>query len=197
MRQGRLELAWAYVLFALLVLESFLLVWLVPRGVVLGALLPVLGALAVAAGLAPRVIRMVRGHRLLQESYAQELSFARLLMETVEHGLTVTDEDGRFVYVNRAYAQLLGVTPERVLGRTPYEFTVREKHAAVREAWEHPQENGGVSYRSQLRRADGQVVEVVVKGRPRWHAGRIVGNVASVVPVRAVEERQVGGPDDR
>ncbi|ALW89978.1 PAS domain-containing protein [Deinococcus actinosclerus] len=194
MRPGRLELRVAYVLFALLILESFLVALLVPRPQAFVVILPVLATLGVAAWLAPQLVRLLRGHRELKEAYAQELHFARQVMESVEHGLTVTDEDGRFVFVNRAYAQMLGVPPERILGRTPFEFTAAEDHAALNDA--RAQRSAGTSstYRTRLRRPDGSLLAVVITGSPRWHAGRIVGNVAAVVPAQDLRAEGSGGP---
>ena len=192
MRPGRLELRVAYVLFALLILESFLVALLVPRPQAFVVILPVLVTLGVAGWLAPRLVRLLRGHRELKEAYGQELTFARQVMESVEHGLTVTDEDGRFVFVNRAYAGMLGLTPERVLGRTPFEFTVREDHAALRDARDHRSAGTSSTYRTRLRRPDGSLLEVVITGSPRWHAGRIVGNVAAVVPLRELRDADDG-----
>ena len=198
MRPGLLELRWAYVLFALLALESFLLAWLVPRPVVWAVLPPVLVTLGVAAWLAPRLVALLRGHRELKESYAQELGFARQIMETVEHGLTVSDEDGRFVYVNPAYARMLGLTPEQVVGRSPFEWTLTEDQERLREARSRRLTGESSSYMTRLRRADGSLISVVISGSPRWQGGRIVGNVAAVV---AVGQLQTGTaleaePDD-
>ncbi|GAA0513235.1 PAS domain S-box protein [Deinococcus depolymerans] len=187
MRPGLLEWRWACALFALLVLESFLLAWLVPRPALWAVLPPVLVVLAGTAWLAPRVLGLLRGHRELRASYAAELGFARQIMETVEHGLTVSDEDGRFVYVNRAYARMLGLTPAEVVGRSPFEWTVPEDHDRLREARALRQAGGSSSYATRLRRADGSLVSVVVSGTPRWHAGRIVGNVAAVVALGQLE----------
>lgn len=189
---------WAYVLFALLALESFLLAWLVPRPVVWAVLPPVLVTLGVAAWLAPRLVALLRGHRELKESYAQELGFARQIMETVEHGLTVSDEDGRFVYVNPAYARMLGLTPEQVVGRSPFEWTLTEDQERLREARSRRLTGESSSYMTRLRRADGSLISVVISGSPRWQGGRIVGNVAAVV---AVGQLQTGTapeaePDD-
>ncbi|MBZ9752052.1 PAS domain S-box protein [Deinococcus sp. HMF7604] len=188
MRPGQQELRWAYLLFALLALDSFLVAWQVPRPLAFWVLLPLLAVQLIAAWLAPRVVRMVRGHRQLQESYAEELAFARQLMESVEHGLTVTDEDGRFVYVNRAYARLLGTVPDKVLGRTPFDFTLPEDHAQLLAAQAERLGGQSSSYRTRLRHHSGAAVEVVVTGTPRWHGGRIVGNVAAVVPLHELDQ---------
>lgn len=185
----------AYALFALLILETFLVAWLVPRPQAFVLVLPTLAVLGAAAWMAPRVVQVLRGHRELRDAYAQELGFARQLMESVEHGLTVTDEDGRFVFVNRAYARMLGVTPERVLGRTPFEFTLPEDHETLTQARDQRDLGTTSTYRTRLRRPDGSLLEVAVTGSPRWLAGRIVGNVAAVVPLR--ELREAGDGNDR
>lgn len=187
MRPGQLELRVAYVLFALLILESFLVAWLVPRPQVFVVVLPVLVTLGVAAWMAPRLVRLLRGHRELKEAYAQELGFARQVMESVEHGLTVSDEDGRFVYVNPAYARMLGLTPEQVVGRSPFEWTLPEDQERLREARARRLAGESSSYMTRLRRADGSLVSVVISGSPRWQGGRIVGNVAAVVAVGQLE----------
>ncbi|MFC3831442.1 MULTISPECIES: PAS domain S-box protein [Deinococcus] len=183
MRPGQFELRWAYVLFGLLILDSFLVALLVPRPAAYWVLLPLLGVQGLAFWLAQRVIRVVRGYRLLQESYAQELDFARQVMESVEHGLTVLDSSGRFVYVNRAYAALLGRPAAEIVGRSPFDFTVAEDHTHLTQARDARREGRSNTYRTRLRRADGSEVEVQITGTPRLHQGRMVGNFAAIVPV--------------
>ncbi|WP_412026731.1 PAS domain S-box protein [Deinococcus yunweiensis] len=183
MKPGQSELRWAYVLFALLAIDSFQVVLLVPRPTAYLVLLPLLMVQVLAIWLAQRLIRVVRGHRLLQESYAQELDFARQVMESVEHGLTVLDSSGRFVYVNRAYAALLGLPAAQIVGRSPFDFTVPDDHTYLTQARDVRREGRSNTYRTRLRRADGSEVEVQITGTPRLHQGRMVGNFAAIVPV--------------
>lgn len=185
MRPGIRELRWAYVLFALLALSSFLVVGLVPRPAAFWVLLPLLAVQALALWLAVRVIALVRGHRALRESFQEELDFARQLMESVDHGLTVLDEHGRFMYVNRAYAEMLGRPAAEILGRTPFDFTYPDDFSHLRAAQITRQKGQSSTYQTRLQRADGEVIDVQVTGTPRWHQGRLVGNFAAVVPLLA------------
>lgn len=183
MKPGLRELRWAYVLFALLALASFLVALLVPRPTAYWVLAPLLTVQVVAFWLAQRIIGVVRGHRLLKESFQQELDFARQAMESVDHGLTVLDTRGRFVYVNRAYAAMLGRPASEIIGRTPFDFTVPDDHAHLTEARVTRQIGRSTVYRTRLLRADGGEIEVQITGTPRLHQGRVVGNFAAIVPV--------------
>lgn len=183
MRPGVQELRWAYVLFGLLALSSFLVVLLVPRPAAFWVLLPLLGVQVLAFWLAGRIIRVVRGHRQLKESYAQELDFARQLMESVDHGLTVADEHGQFVYVNRAFAEMVGRPAREMVGHSPMDYTVPDDHPKLSHARAIRRQGQSSTYRVRLQRADGEVVEVQVTGTPRWHQGRLVGNFAAIVPL--------------
>ncbi|WP_165795272.1 PAS domain S-box protein [Deinococcus koreensis] len=187
------ELRWAYVLFGLLALTSFLIVFLVPRPEAYWLLLPLLSVQLAAIWLAGRIIRVVRGHRQLRESYEQELDFARQLMESVDHGLTVADESGHFVYVNRAFAEMVGRPARDIVGRSPLEFTVPDDHHKLQQARVARQHGKSSTYQTRLRRADGEVVEVQITGTPRWHQGRLVGNFAAIVPLFLGQMRPPGG----
>lgn len=191
MEARRFELRWAYALFWLLALDSFLVALLVPRPAAYWVLLPLLAVQLGAAGLMRRVVATVRQYRRLKESFEQELDFARQVMESVEHGLTVLDNQGKFVYVNRAYAEMLGRPVEEIVGRSPFDFTVPDDHASLSRAQAARQQGQSNSYRTRLRRADGRVLDVQITGTPRWYQGRIVGNFAAIVPLSPALERNL------
>ncbi|THF83637.1 PAS domain-containing protein [Deinococcus sp. KSM4-11] len=185
MKPGLFELRGAYALFSLLALDSFLVVLLVPRPAAYWVLLPLLLVQLGAAWLALRVVNVVRDHRLLKESYEQELDFARQIMESVDHGLTVLDNGGRYVYVNSAYADLLGLPVSEIVGRTPFDFTVHEDHIHLKRARDVRHQGHSDTYRTRLKRVDGSEIEVQITGTPRLHHGRMVGDFTTVVPIRA------------
>ncbi len=61
----------------------------------------------------------------------------RQVLDTIFHTILdaawLKDLDGRFVIVNRAYAALLGLTPEDIIGKTSDEFSPPEEAAKIRE----------------------------------------------------------------
>ncbi len=106
--------------------------------------------------------------------------FATSVMDTMGQGLTVSDVNGRFIYVNAAYARLLGRAPEDVIGHSPMDFTVEVDHAKLAAAREARQRGEKSSYETTLRHADGSLVYVLITGVPRYEAGRPTGSIATI-----------------
>lgn len=53
--------------------------------------------------------------------------FARQILDHLAHPIFVKDREFRFVYVNRALCQLVGVLPRDMLGKTDYDFFPKEQ----------------------------------------------------------------------
>jgi PAS domain S-box-containing protein len=139
------------------------------------------------------VSRDVTEREIAAADLRNERDFARLVMDTMAEGLTVTNADGAFEYVNPAYARMLGVSPESILGRKPVEFTAPEARSGLQTA--HAERRAGLvtSYDSVLADADGHRIPVMIAGAPRWRDGEIAGAIAVVTDLtglrRAEEER--------
>lgn len=181
MRPGVRELRFGYGLFALLLLTTLLVVVLMQRPAVYWVLLPLLATQVIALWLTNRIIRIVRHHRQVRESYEQELDFARQVMESMVHGVTVTDRYGEFMYANRAAAEIYGRPTEEIVGNTAFALTVPEDHHLLRAAQQARQLGRSGAYHVRVQRPGGDRVLVQVTGTPRFHQGRMVGSFASVV----------------
>lgn len=138
-----------------------------------------------------RLMRSVKYYRSLKESYEQELDMARQAMESVGHGLALMDDSRNLVYVNRSLTELLGYKPEAMLGRSPMDFIPAEDHPKAEQAFTLRWQGESGTYPLKLRRADGQLIPVLITGTPRWVQGRIVGNFASITTLPAPEVEKV------
>ncbi|GMA15470.1 sensor domain-containing diguanylate cyclase (plasmid) [Deinococcus metallilatus] len=136
--------------------------------------------LALLLALALLVFRpLERRHRRILADLARERDFGRQVMGTVAQGLTVTDAAGRFVYVNPAYARLLGTAPEALLGRTPRDVTFEEDHPVLVAPLAHA-EGQTRAYEARLKRADGTLVPVLVTDAPRAAEGGAPGTITAI-----------------
>jgi PAS domain S-box-containing protein len=117
-----------------------------------------------------------------------ERDFAQLVMRTVEQGLTVTDADGRFEYVNPAYARMAQRAPSEMIGRSPAEFTVEDDRARLEEARQARREGRATTYETRLLRADGGLVPVLITGAPRWPGAEVSGAISVVTDL--TEQKQ-------
>ncbi len=145
------------------------------------------------------VARDVTEERRLAESLEEERRFALQVMSAMGQGLTVTDAEGCFEYVNPAYAAMVGRTPEAMLGHSPEDFTIPQDHSVLSDARELRRQGLTSTYETRLRRADGDVVPVVITGVPRQRDGGPAGAIAVITDLtehkraeetlRASEER--------
>jgi PAS domain S-box-containing protein len=107
--------------------------------------------------------------------------FAVQVMNLMGEGLTITDINGQFTFVNAAYAQTLGRRAEDLIGRRPEDFTSPEDLPASRQAATQRQGGQTITYETRLLRADGVMVYAQVTEVPQWRDGYVVGSVATVV----------------
>ncbi|MFH2040714.1 MAG: PAS domain S-box protein [Chloroflexota bacterium] len=62
--------------------------------------------------------RDITARKQAEEAVETERNFALQIMNSMGQGLTVTDEQGRFEYVNPEYARMTGYDPEELLSKT-------------------------------------------------------------------------------
>ena len=108
--------------------------------------------------------------RMEQELQA-ERDYAAQIVNLMGQGLTVTDANGCFEFVNPAYASLIGYTPAGLIGRNPMDFAAPEDHDILIEQKKQRQAGKSSSYESRLVRADGSAANVLITGVPRNISG--------------------------
>lgn len=106
--------------------------------------------------------------------------FATQIINLMGQGLTVTNADGHFEFVNPAYARLFGYDTTDLLGKHPREFTVTEDHHKLEQQWKLRTSGKTSSYESLLRRADGSTATVLITGVPRSVDGQFAGAIAVI-----------------
>ncbi|MCX6028511.1 MAG: GAF domain-containing protein [Chloroflexi bacterium] len=124
--------------------------------------------------------RLYAEARANEEKYRRERDFALQVMNAMGQGLTITDPNGRFEYVNPAYARLVGCRPEDLIGRKPKEFTLPEDHGVLASSFERRLAGETTTYESRLCRADGAIVHALITSSPRWRDGHVIGSIAVV-----------------
>ncbi len=106
--------------------------------------------------------------------------FATQVINTMGQGLTVTDADGRFEFVNLAYARLFGYELADLIGKRPIDVTVSEDQATLAEQGKLRQAGKSGTYETRLRRADGSLAHVLITGVPREQDGQHSGSIAVI-----------------
>ena len=115
-----------------------------------------------------------------EEALRAERDFARAVIDTMGEGLSVTDADQRLTYVNTAFASMLGVPAEEILGHLATEFVIEDDAAVIDQAVADRQRGLRSSYDLRLRGVDDRVTPVLVTGVPRLRNNQYSGAIAVI-----------------
>jgi PAS domain S-box-containing protein len=141
-------------------------------------------------------LRDTHGQRQAEaEKRRTELRF-QLMVETAQEGVWMIDAERRTTYVNRYAAELLGYTPEEILGRHLFEFIYQEEHTLSDEKLETQREEGVAVLVDdfRLRRKDGSPIWTLITACPvQDEAGQYLGSLAMVTDItrRREDEQRV------
>lgn len=133
----------------------------------------------------------VLAERTLAEEKVQiEREFARQAMNAMGQGLTITNSDGFFQYVNKAYADMLGFLPQELLGRKPREFTHPDDTHMLAAARTLRKAGESSTYETRLVSKDGQLLPVMVSGVPYFRGGSVAGAIAVVTNISVLKAKE-------
>ncbi len=116
----------------------------------------------------------------VESELVRQNDFAQMLMQQMGQGLTVTDKDGHFTFVNPSYAKMLGYEPEELLGKTPYDVTFNEDFSTLQNAQETRASGHVNSYETRLRGKNDEEVYALITGSPRMENGLFEGAVTVI-----------------
>ncbi len=108
-----------------------------------------------------------RSKEMLEDS---ELRY-RTLVETMEDGLGIDDENGNLSYVNPAFVRMLGYdSAEELLGRPITDIMFTINGSPIESRIEKRKRGEVESYEAQMIHTDGHLIPVMVAASPLYHA---------------------------
>lgn len=126
----------------------------------------------------------------MERELQQQTEFATQVMEALGQGVSVANLDGVFEYVNPAYGRLLGYEPAQIVGKTPFDFTPSGDYPALLQALDSRKLGQTSTYETRLRRADGQMIHVLITGTPRFNGNEITGTIAAITDLTAQKQTE-------
>jgi two-component system, cell cycle sensor histidine kinase and response regulator CckA len=126
-----------------------------------------LDALRAAASLVSAAIGRERSEVTLRE-HEQKL---RAIFDTTLDAIFITDDERRYVDVNPAACDLIGVAKRDLIGRRVDEFLPPERREQVRATWDDYVRGGPVQEEWETMRPDGTVIVSEASARPNFLPG--------------------------
>lgn len=128
--------------------------------------------------------------REIQTALQNERDFALQILNTMAQGLTITNEQGVFEYVNPAYAKIIGRSQEDIIGQRPSDFTDPSMRAALNRQSEIRQRGQSSTYESILLHKQGHTVPVIISGAPRSNEIGKRGAIAVITDLTAIKKAE-------
>ena len=122
-----------------------------------------------------------------------QMSFFRVLSDTVPVPLYMKNEKGVYLSCNKAFGEFMGVPAAEMPGKTVYDVAPREFADKYLEADNTLLREGGVqTYETSIRRADGDIREVLLRKavfyKKDGSMGGLVGSISDITEIRRAEE---------
>ena len=111
------------------------------------------------------------------------------IVQNMAEGIAVEDAEGCIIFVNPAAADLLGYSPEELVGQHWTVIVPSDQHPSVQAAHERRMHGEADRYELQLVRQDGTLVPVLVSGSPRIEEGRFAGTLTVFTDI--IEHKQM------
>jgi PAS domain S-box-containing protein/putative nucleotidyltransferase with HDIG domain len=124
-----------------------------------------------------------------EEEVQRLKDFNEDIVQNMAEGIAVEDAGGRIIFVNPAAADLLGYSPQELVGQHWTTIVSSAQHPSVQAAYERRMQGEADRYELQLVRKDGTLVPVLVSGSPRIEEGRFAGTLAVFTDI--TEHKQV------
>jgi PAS domain S-box-containing protein len=130
------------------------------------------GSIAVVTDLTER--------KRIESALEQQRDFAEYILSNMGQGVSVSDRDGRFEYINPAYGRLVGWDPQELVGKSLGDVIPEDEVAPLKEQARLRQTGVSSTYLSKLVRRDGSVVSIAVTASPRFTEGGYNGSIAVI-----------------
>jgi PAS domain S-box-containing protein len=112
------------------------------------------------------------------------------IMNATANGIAVTDYEGRFRYVNPAFARMVGCAAEEVIGKTPGDVAPIDFHLPPESAPTRSGAARGRTYATELLSFGGRLTPVLIRAVPHVQEGKDVGTIAAVVDLTDLKEAE-------
>ena len=102
----------------------------------------------------------------------------RQIVETAEEGIWTAKPDGTTIYVNQKMADMIGYSPEEIVGKIGTEFLARGQESLVLQTRKELDRNARHQREFQFLRKDGTSIWTIANTAPIFECGKHIANIA-------------------
>ncbi|MHB8585662.1 MAG: PAS domain-containing sensor histidine kinase [Thermoplasmatota archaeon] len=137
-----------------------------------------------------KLAREVESHAKTELALGESEARYRLIVETATEGICIVGADGRISFANRRAGDLLGVTPEELVGSEVAQLMAPEARQAAQEWFAKRRTGDKESLDLQLTTRQGRPLWVLLSSAPIEHDGQIAGALILISDITARKEAE-------
>ncbi len=108
----------------------------------------------------------ITNRKQIEQALRESEKRFRTLVETMNEGLGVADENSVVTYINDRLSKMIGYSPDEIIGRPIYDFIDETYHELVKEIISERKSGESGSYELVLKRKDNQKVYTILSPSP-------------------------------
>lgn len=136
-------------------------------------------------------LRGQKGRAEAEARLARSEARYRRLVEALNEGVVMTNEEFVLEFANPRMAEILGVPVEQLVGRSAFDFIAPGQEELIRRNDRRRRQGVRNRYETVLRRGDGAEVEVLMSASPHvGEDGRIHGSIVAISDISEVKRAQ-------
>jgi len=140
----------------------------------------------------------IHNRKVAEEALRESEARYRLLVETMNEGFSIVDENGMMTYANEAFAEMLGFEVDELIGRPVGDVICEEDRAVWENEFKKRRKRESNRYEMALVRKNGERIPTIVSPRPLFDAeGVFRGSFAAITGIgdlkrteKALRERE-------
>jgi len=125
-----------------------------------------------------------------EAALSRERDYFWQIMNATANGIAVTDQEGRFRYVNPAFARMIGCEAEEVIGKKPGDVAPIDFHIPPESEPAQPGATRGRTYATELLSYGGRLTPVLIRAVPHVQEGKDAGTIAAVVDLTDLKKAE-------
>ena len=116
----------------------------------------------------------------------------RSIVETATEGIWMADPDCRTTFVNKRMAEMIGYSPEEMIGKSAYDFMDDEAKAIGRRNLERRRQGLRDNFEQKYIRKDGSTLWAIVSATPLWDKnGRVIATMGMLTDITERKQAEI------
>ena len=133
---------------------------------------------------------LIDERRMIEQTLKMERDTNAQILEALGQGISVVSKSGTYEYVNPAFANLLKMDADDLIGLSPYEIIADSFKPSLDNVFKSRQEGQASSYQAILKSSQGEEITVLTTGVTRYLNGAYDGSISVVTDIRPLLEAE-------